>query len=313
MKRSAFTLVELLVVIAIIGILVALLLPAVNSAREAARRTQCKNKIKQLALAALAFQEANRAFPTGNIHPRNIVPGNCSGTPTSAPANGRAPWSVPILPYMEQKSLFDRFDLDLTFTSADPGQLGLPPNDTLFHIVNNAFQCPSDPNSTNDTNNSNYFGVQGGGELALALCTANSQQRVIYNNGVLYHNSRIRFREITDGTTKTFLLGETKYQVTKTARPDGIRFGWASSAYLSGANARPGVLAAAVIPINSVPGDGATVDTHNTFSRLFGSFHVEGCHFALCDGSVQFVNENVDLNTYYNYARRNDGNLNGDL
>ncbi len=224
--NRGFTLVELLVAIAIIGILVALLLPAINAAREAARRAQCKNKIKQLALATLTYQEANRRFPTGNVHPRNIaMGGSCSGSPTSAPANGRASWSVFILPYIEQNALFNQFDLDLTFTSADPGQLGLAPNDGLFHVVNNAFQCTSDPNSTSEINNSNYFGVQGGGDLSLALCTANSQQRVFYNNGVLYHNSRVRIREITDGTTKTFLLAETKYQVTKTA-PSGQHSFW---------------------------------------------------------------------------------------
>jgi prepilin-type N-terminal cleavage/methylation domain-containing protein len=307
---QGFTLVELLVVIAIIGILIALLLPAVQAAREAARRTQCRNKIKQLNLALHNFQGSKRSFPAGHEHSRTIVDSSCTSSPGGAPSNGRAPWTVAVLPYIEQSALYDRFDMSKTFTSTFSSQEGDEPNKELFHEVNHDYQCPSDPNSAGNVNNSNYFGVQGGGDTSLALCmTPNG--RVFYDNGVLYHRSAIRMRDITDGTSKTFAIGETKYQLTATGRPDNIHLGWASTGYLTSANGRPGVLAAAVNPINSIEGDGGKNDTLNYFNRLFGSFHTGGCHFALCDGSVQFITDNIDLTIYHYLARRNDGHAIG--
>jgi prepilin-type N-terminal cleavage/methylation domain-containing protein/prepilin-type processing-associated H-X9-DG protein len=321
---KGFTLIELLVVIAIIGILIALLLPAVNAAREAARRTQCKNKLKQLALGLNNYMEARKAFPAGQAHTRTSfsTPG-CTSSPSGQPANGRAPWTVHLLPYIEQDSLYRQFDLTKTFTSSYSDQAGVghegdPPNDALFLLVNSDYQCPSDPNSNSDTNNSNYFGVQGGGSDTttpqMYSCRTNSG-RVYYNNGVLYHNSNVRVKDVPDGFSKTFLVGETKYQITKTARPDNVRLGWASTGYLSPQNARTGVLAAAVDGINSVDGHGGTVnplDPLDYFSRLFGSFHSGGCHFAFCDGSVQFISDSISMTTYYRLAIRNDGEVVGE-
>jgi prepilin-type N-terminal cleavage/methylation domain-containing protein len=307
---AGFTLVELLVVIAIIGVLIALLLPAVQAAREAARRTQCRNKVKQLGLALHNFHNGRRRFPAGHVHPRKIIDSSCASSPSSASSNGGAPWTVSVLPYIEQAALYDRFDLTKTFTSSFTSQEGDEPNKSLFHEVNHDYQCPSDPNSTGSTNNSNYFGVQGGGDLSLALCST-PNGRVFYDNGVLYHNSQTRMRDITDGASKTFLIGETKYQLTSTGRPDNVHLGWASTGYTTGSNGRPGVLAAAVNPINSIEGDGGKTDTLNFFNRLFGGFHPGGCHFALCDGSVPFITENIDLSVYHYLGRRNDGHVVG--
>ena len=312
-RRRGFTLVELLVVIAIIGVLVALLLPAVQAAREAARRNQCLNKMKQLGLANLNHESARRMFPPGDQHPSNAIP--C----TSPAENGGPPWSVLILPYIEGGAIQDMFEMTRAMTST-MNLPGTPQNHAVWERPNSDYQCPSDPNSRSDINNTNYFGVQGGGPLALALCTNVDQQRVFYKNGVLYFNSKTRPKDITDGMSKTFILGETRYQRTRDSST-ASHLGWASSVLRSSASGRTGVLAAALLSINdaienrndvsgSTPEPPANI--LNFYTRLFGSFHPGGCHFTMCDGSVHFISENVDLNIYHNLSQRADGNMNGD-
>lgn len=298
--RRAFTLIELLVVIAIIAILIALLLPAVQQAREAARRTTCKNKLKQLALAIHNYHDTFRLFPPGTTSLRNN--NGCGGPAT----NLGAPWTVLILPYIEQANVYNTFSCEELFTSS----LNVP-GSTRNHAAwlkpNAAFQCPSDINAAGN-NNCNYFGVQGGGDISLADCSVVTQQRVFFTNGIIWHNAALSIRDVSDGTSNTYLLGETKYQVTSPIRSDAF-LGWASGTHHSSASGRPGVFAAAMIPMNSVPGDGGSVDMYNYYTRLFGSFHVGGAHFAMADGSVQFHSENMDLAMHRLIARRNDGQV----
>ncbi len=165
--RQAFTLVELLVVIAIIGILVGLLLPAVQQAREAARRMQCSNNVKQTALACHNYESTFKTFPAGGIvtYTAAALNGlNSSNFCSRGSDRTQAPWSVLILPYLEESNLYNQFDFTRLFTGSSnvPGQA---PNTTLFFVNMKKYQCPSDPNSTSTTNNSNYLGVQGAGLL----------------------------------------------------------------------------------------------------------------------------------------------------
>lgn len=306
-KRSGFTLIELLVVIAIIAILIALLLPAVQAAREAARRSDCKNRLKQLGLALHNYHDTHRLFPPGAVS--TVRAADACGT------RGRvygAPWSVLLLPYLEDQARHGTFDFNTSFTSST-NVPGSSVNHAAWQLQNSRFQCPSDTNSGQGVNNSNYLGVQGGGDISLAACTTVSDQRVFYDNGVLFHNSSMAIRDILDGTSSTFFVGESKYQITPTARADGIHLGWASGEYEGSTSARPGTVAAAVVQINSIPGDGGTVDTFNIYTRLFGSFHPGGCHFALADGSVRFVSENVNLNTMWLLCQRRDQQPVGDF
>jgi prepilin-type N-terminal cleavage/methylation domain-containing protein len=310
-QRRAFTLVELLVVIAIIGILVAMLLPAVQSAREAARRMQCGNNMKQLALALHNYHTAHRVLPAGyySTHPTTGAVWCKTGT-----NNHGAPWTVMILPFLEEQNRYDEFDYKKNFTSTSEY-----PSEGSFTSVNNKawerplrkYQCPSDPNSRPDVNNINYFGVQGGGDVTAAHCYHNS--RTFFQTGTMYHNSAVRFDDVRDGLTNTWLLGETRYVPTKPHRPDNkTTGGWASSGRLDGAP-NPYTQASAVLAINSLPGSGGdaisggSIDFFFQFSKLFGSFHSGGCMFALGDGSVRFVSEGIDMSIYQQSANRSDG------
>ncbi|HWL09103.1 MAG TPA: DUF1559 domain-containing protein, partial [Planctomicrobium sp.] len=208
MRRSGFTLIELLVVIAIIAILVALLLPAVQQAREAARRSDCKNRLKQLGLAMHNYHDTHRVFPSGFVTNVNTTVTNwCRTEPTGTglARNQYAPWTVMLLPFLEETNLYNEFEFDLRFRS-NSGIAGQGRNNNLFLRPMFKYQCPSDPASKPGLNNINYFGVQGGGvrnngvePIKNAQCYRDD--RVFFNTGVLFHNSSVGFRHMTDGSS----------------------------------------------------------------------------------------------------------------
>ena len=186
-ERRAFTLIELLVVIAIIGVLVALLLPAVQSAREAARRAECKNHLKQLALAMHNYHDAHRRFPSGYIVETGWG------------------WGTMLLPFIDQRPLFE--------TVRPSGEMDLSNSPLLDQLRTPLalFECPSDSHPEwNDKSkpkvkakeaiaHSNYIGIMG------------SQLSNPVGNGTLYQNSSIKMADILDGTSNTLLFGERDY------------------------------------------------------------------------------------------------------
>lgn len=320
-SRRGFTLIELLVVIAIIAILIALLLPAVQQAREAARRATCKNKLKQLALALHNYQDTHSAFPSGGIAMTSGValPSGASidcicDSDISAMANNGLSWTVMLLPFMEEAPRYNQFNPSVRTRSyqtwpAGDARLG---NEAEWIRPNPHYQCPSDPGSGTGVNNICYLGVQGGGTVRHCSGTAVSNNNGLFTNGVLYLNSKTQFRDIVDGTTNVFMIGESKYPITPTGSRNASVIGWASSTRIDN-SCHPGVLAAAWLQINSIPGSGSsrtgwgTRDARDYSSALFGSHHVGGCHMAMSDGSVHFFSENMDLATYRQLAIRNDG------
>jgi prepilin-type N-terminal cleavage/methylation domain-containing protein len=322
-RATGFTLVELLVVIAIIGVLIALLLPAVQAAREAARRTQCVNKIKQLSLAVHNYVSARKSLPPGYY---SRVEATGSSWCKSGDSNGGAPWTVRILPYLEEDPLYRRFDLTKTFTATGhiPGGGNLATGASGSTTSANhqawlerlpAFQCPTDPGQGLG-NLLNYVGVMGGGTDLNAACSDTT--RVMFLNGVMFHNSTIRFKDVTDGTSHVYLIGETKYIPMKGHRPTqpDYHVGWASGPRLESGSVNAHTVVAAVTQINGLVQSGserfvadgnAANDLWWWMSRLFGSHHRGGCHFAMADGSARFTSEMIDVAVYQTTAVRDDG------
>lgn len=299
-RRSAFTLVELLVVIAIIGILIALLLPAVQAAREAARRSHCSNNLRQIGLALHNHASSYRAWPTG-------------GTTR----NGLS-FHVDLLPFLELPSLYQQFDFspgDYT----DKNKL-LP---TLSPVP--VFLCPSCTQSvenldTSDSSNFNerwphsasgvatytthYVGIMGPkGKNPTTGATyqidgPTSPYGGFAAQGVLGKDRKVRLQQITDGTSHTFALGEISWNGYLRYRS------WHRGSTVSGT--AMGGCKNVNDPINT------QIPYGNFNDGAFGSQHPGGTHFMLCDGSTQFVSEDVDQSILLSCASR-DGKERYDL
>jgi prepilin-type N-terminal cleavage/methylation domain-containing protein/prepilin-type processing-associated H-X9-DG protein len=300
-RRPGFTLIELLVVIAIIAVLIALLLPAVQQAREAARRSQCKNNLKQIALALHNYHDTFLVFPPGYVSTR---PGISTST-TWCNGNGGqgwgstqgAPWTALVLSFLEQGNLQQTLNFGVPWAAAS-NQMA-PPNSTLIQPLK-IWQCPSDEVFNEQPLNNSYWGCQGGPRVqtdgSLTADCGNTGcspmwERAHYVSGVLYGGSRVQMGHISDGTTNVFMVGESRYGDST----------WGMSAKQDSCTL-PRNIAGAHEQINLHP-----APQRGIFStRGFSSYHTGGAHFAMCDGSVQFVSENINLATYQQLGKRND-------
>jgi prepilin-type N-terminal cleavage/methylation domain-containing protein/prepilin-type processing-associated H-X9-DG protein len=310
-KRSGFTLVELLVVIAIIGILIALLLPAVQAAREAARRMQCTNHQKQIALALRVYHDAHNTFPWGQL-----VYGN--------PAGGWGwSWTAHILPQMDLSSAAAALDLKQPMNA--------PGNINLVRIRQSVFLCPTDttapangiasaqPGPFSIANPgvapTNYVGNGGAFDAPddpfIPVTAAHFSKR----NGVLMRAAGVRIQDIRDGLSNTALLGEAIYY--------NFTGGWDPRLYGSARGNEQRF--AAVLALIKMGGGkmNPPLNAADVVRReAFASFHPGGGNFALCDGSVRFVSEEIHhtattfadssnnrapLGTYQRLFGRNDG------
>jgi prepilin-type N-terminal cleavage/methylation domain-containing protein len=260
-KRGGFTLVELLVVIAIIGILVALLLPAVQAAREAARRSQCISNIKQWGLAAQSYHDVNKVLPMG------CVPGQYWL------------WKGALLPYIEESSIFglinyqfpnNCFAYNQTLTANNYS--GSPSN----KFISTAF-CPSDPNSYLLYNDPTYGPYAPSNYLGVIGITNTS------NDGPLFYGSQVRFRLITDGLSNTMLAGDRGISAD-------LDWGWAVCGYGSdGMGWGDGTLP--TFPF-------AQGDPNGSYNGQFWSYHPGGSQFIFIDGSAHFISYEVDVNVF---------------
>ena len=287
-KTRGFTLIELLVVVAIIAILIALLLPAVQQAREAARRTQCKNNLKQLGLALHNYHDVHLTFPQGCAARYN---GN------DVVANFESwGWTASILPMIEQGPLFNRLDVGgRTLSEALASVTTDGARDTLFPAIG-PYQCPSDTTgprlkagmqrnnfgggaSTTPTSwrppTSNYVGMNGLSQIRIPNDQSDRRPR-----GMFYTASRVKIRDITDGTSNTIMAGERAREAGAGSwignrNPDG-----------QGPHGNDYVLGTGWTAINDN-------SINNNFRMGFSSKHPGGAQFVLADGSVRFLSENI--------------------
>jgi prepilin-type N-terminal cleavage/methylation domain-containing protein len=298
--RGGFTLVELLVVIAIIGLLVGLLLPAVQAAREASRRSTCQNNLKQVSTALHLFHDARKVMPPGVTGPGNTG----WKLPAFTPAVNLS-YIVRILPYMEQKSIYDRCDLTRSY------------DQTPYITVTNGFSinttrlsellCPSsdDINSGFVTGiTTHIYGVLGprgsnpaGGTYGFYDDQASPQtgpsQGWIPKQGILGVNESIPLSRVSDGTSTTLLIGELSWKGSGCYRP--WTRGWDGNASASAKST--------IYAINSTPYNGSSNFNHVTF----GSNHSGGCHFGYADGAVVFMSEGISLVAFNSLSSRNGG------
>ncbi len=294
--RRAFTLVELLVVIAIIGMLVTMLLPAVQSAREAARRAQCSNNLRQIAVAVLNFESAHGNFPAGTAIDFED-PTNCG-----ADCRGTA-FYLTTLPFFEEGAVNEIYDYDVPngWLGQDPADM-----DLLNSIRLSVYICPSVSGWEFHLPRRDYFGVVGGKTLA-----GHGWRGDIFNDGVMYMNSFMTLRKITDGTAKTMLIGESAHASRWGAGPDygdgcigGPATWWFGGATTVG---NPnGLSVGRVLRSTKHPVNSSTLciapDEDNDVP--FTSEHPGGAQFVHCDGHVGLIPDDIDWQIYQGLSTR---------
>ncbi|MDB5385477.1 MAG: hypothetical protein JWM11_1123 [Planctomycetaceae bacterium] len=315
--RRGFTLIELLVVIAIIAVLIALLLPAVQQAREAARRTQCKNNLKQIGLALHNYHETHRVFPPGYID-RN-------GDPNSTPDNDQGPgwgWASFLLPYLDQGNVYSQINFTQSVgvgVNAQVSQISLPvfhcPSDGLqqaFPVYDSSFATPITTVAF-----SNYVGCNGWLECFYGAggnpqpgpgadgLAGNFGQAGI---GVFYRNSKISVANVTDGLSNTIAVGERSSNHAPGTWTGSVA-GGRCPAWMATLPPAPYSLPPGPAYDNADFGE-ALILAHCNATHLpnadfpvydpdvYYSFHTGGAQFLFGDGSVRFISSFVDGNTY---------------
>ncbi len=301
--RHAFTLIELLVVIAIIGVLVALLLPAVQAAREAVRRTSCQNNLGQLILAIHNYEMAHEMYPPGTI--------DAKGPIVNARLGYHHNWLIQILPFLEQKNTWYAIDKRLSVYHAK--------NAPIAALEFDFFRCPSDPGPPTALC---YAGVHHDAEKPIDA----------KDNGTFFLNSRLRYEDIEDGASNTIFVGEKI--------PDGWDLGWTSGTRVALRNtgtaingvtlrtgltrpAFPSTLPSGLGPVDEglltdepeedpalpgpIAGPGGTLLGTPLWVGGFGSQHPGGAQFALGDGSVRFFTQTTSPAVLAQAAHRRDG------
>ncbi len=329
-KRTAFTLIELLVVISIIAVLMALLLPAVQRAREAARRTQCKNQLKQIGIALHAYHESHRTFPPGFIQ----------SDPANAGAHVGYAWGIFLLPSMDWQGLYDRLNFNAPACPNVPISTWKCPSDpkidgtatwTTTTVGAQLGDCTvmsgNPPAPVTTANRTQAQCTQAGGTWVFTGNYQTSRPAISYasrasyignfgstalsslsgSTGIFSVNSRIQSRDITDGMSNTFLLGErdmARGQATYEGVHYDITGGTTGTSSLTPSQANSG----RVVLGTAQPGR-----PNSSGNSGYSSMHPGGVQMVLCDGSVRFVTEAINATLWLNLSNRQDGNAISDF
>jgi prepilin-type N-terminal cleavage/methylation domain-containing protein len=303
-NRSGFTLVELLVVIAIIGVLVALLLPAVQAAREAARRTQCANNLKQMGIALHNYHDMFQCFPFGW-------------------SDRGAGWTTMILPQIEQKNLWDT----LGFNESDNWDADNTPNEKACGTFIQTFRCPSMALVPKHVTNQNIPNRVPTSYRGVASSTADSDDpgtsakgRSMENKdleGLFFCCSRVRMAEIADGTSNTFMIGESRWD-TFTQDGNQMDFWYIGSPQVDPCNCQTGAGATEQSEFcgsTGVPFNARNIPSTSGYVKelSFTSLHPNGAQFVFGDSSVRFVPFNIHAATYQGLGSCGNGEQLGDF
>lgn len=290
-----FTLIELLVVIAIIAILIALLLPAVQQAREAARRSQCKNNLKQIGLALHNYHDTYGVLPMLEVHNSAFL-----SWATNDWGNSTGTWMLLILPFLDEGPQYDKIDFNDRW---DGGPGGV--NKQAVKRRYDVYLCPSHPLQNKNSGNGfdahivHYFGVYGGADPPGGRAHqmwATGDQSNFSKRGMMFYNSSMRLTDVTDGTSNTIMVMEVRgyrpaspTDLLNVVDGRGMRWEIGTGTYLQ--------------PINGVHGYGC----NNCRWENGASFHEGGAHALMGDGSVHFLSEVIDSTTYTNLGGVSDG------
>jgi len=334
-RSRGFTLIELLVVIAIIAILIALLLPAVQQAREAARRTQCKNNLKQIGLAMHNYHDVFNCFPPGYIS-RTPCTSAAVWSACNVGEEGLYSWGAFILPYIDQAPLFNTLNVGVVPLETN---IANATTRAALQIPMAAFSCPSDPGpALNDfvaaSDRYDFRITVGGTDYPIAKSnyavmanawdsTTPHVYAIQYGpaHGMGFANSKLSFRDITDGTSNTIHVGERAFVYKNANKVGGATvMGFSASNNVQDASygEKGNSMAALGLTYNGI--NALVGGEHDV--RGFSSNHVGGAHFVMGDGAVRFISENIDYvksavsvanyfqdanTTYQKLALRDDG------
>lgn len=312
-RRDGFTLIELLVVIAIIAILVALLLPAVQQAREAARRAQCKNNLKQVGLALHNYEETHKQFPAALLNSGRLT----NGSTINGPTRNTTGWTM-LLPFMDETARFDKWDFDQASSASNPRAGGTPGDDTtnapLWQDAPKGLVCPSHPDGGQKLlrgvgNPADFYSANNATRISYLFSTGVFTD---YNSNYTAYNSDIRqgafgnnggatLAQFVDGTSNSFAVGESwGGGLEKTSSVYGPYALVGTHTCCHGrtlANSSSVLQQANVAPYLASYGLNATYNNDalkRSYAWEWRSGHAGGGHFLMGDGAVRFVSENMD-------------------
>lgn len=319
-RRSGFTLIELLVVIAIIAILIALLLPAVQQAREAARRTQCKNHLKQIGLALHNYHDTFNQLPPGAV---NVTSNVLADRENGRHAGWSGTWVIAIFPYLDQAPLYNLYNFSLPARNGN----ATTGNNQVTRQNLSALSCPSHPQIRDLLNQDfdgfakgNYAANVGAGRMLNDSEAGNPQFRGPFS---VVRQFGANFRDMTDGTSNVILTSE----IVKVANGGDDRgaWGWSTGPTFSGR----GFNSAVLTPNSKTVVDSSPYSSNDTTNSFFNwrsnpdnnnnsgvaarSFHTGGVHATFGDGTVRFLGENIDQTTYLRLLSMSDGNVVGEF